>query len=283
MQTGFRTILVPVDFSVNTEVAISKAIELCDGPNATIHLLHVMRVAISGMSDIFGFFGRNSTNSLGHHAAMQRKMRYWMNFIQEANPGINTCSWVRYETSVEKAIYKKTREIRADLIVIGKNSQHRFFPFLNTVISSRIARKTHTAVLTVKPGSFDRSLKMVVVPFGEKFPEEKIEMINALRSKFRVHIRLLMLVEKGNDPDVLQISLLNVCQVLRSYQIDNISYEVIASHNKAWDILRYSWKVNADMLIVNPGVETKMSWFNKHLSDELPVQSQTQVLAISNA
>ena len=36
--------------------------------------------------------------------------------------------------------------------------------------------------------------------------------------------------------------------------------------------------VETDLLIVHPEAETKIGWFNKHISDELPVNSKTQVL-----
>ncbi|MFI5425435.1 MAG: universal stress protein, partial [Nitrososphaerales archaeon] len=43
-------ILVPVDFSENTEVAISKALEFCPAAinNCTIHLYHVQRIVLHG-------------------------------------------------------------------------------------------------------------------------------------------------------------------------------------------------------------------------------------------
>ena len=41
MSFSFKTILVPVDFSINTEVAINKAVEVADKDGANIHLLHI--------------------------------------------------------------------------------------------------------------------------------------------------------------------------------------------------------------------------------------------------
>ena len=41
MSKAFDNILIPVDFSINTEIAVKKAIELTEENNAVIHLLHV--------------------------------------------------------------------------------------------------------------------------------------------------------------------------------------------------------------------------------------------------
>ena len=40
----FKNILIPVDFSVNTEVAVKQAIELACTNGSTIHLLHVIKL-----------------------------------------------------------------------------------------------------------------------------------------------------------------------------------------------------------------------------------------------
>ena len=43
MSSLFKSILIPVDFSANTEVAVNQAIELACTNGSTIHLLHVIR------------------------------------------------------------------------------------------------------------------------------------------------------------------------------------------------------------------------------------------------
>ncbi|HLG39436.1 MAG TPA: universal stress protein [Chitinophagaceae bacterium] len=280
---NFNSVLIPVDFSVNTEVAILKGIELCQGPDPSIHLLHVQPIAPSDIFDFwrymagYPYYGREEQNE-----GARQKLKEWLFFIRQKRNDITTFFWIVYDNSVEKAIIKKTKTLQADLVIVAKNSQHSMLPFLNTVVSSRIAQKTGAAVLTVKPGALGLSMKMVVVPIGSGFPERKIEIINSLRSNFKIHIRLLILVEKSDDPELLQTSLLNICRVLRNRSQDNISYEVLRANNKGWDILNYCLKVNADLLIVQPESETRIGWLNKHISDELPVNSRTQVLAVGN-
>jgi nucleotide-binding universal stress UspA family protein len=50
MPFSFKTILVPVDFSINTEVAVNKALEVADKEGATIHLMHVLSDRVSRLS-----------------------------------------------------------------------------------------------------------------------------------------------------------------------------------------------------------------------------------------
>ena len=61
MQSGFKTILIPVDFTINTEIAVKKALEVADINEATIHLLHVLQENNSLVKDqTNGWMGHTS-------------------------------------------------------------------------------------------------------------------------------------------------------------------------------------------------------------------------------
>jgi len=42
----FRTILLPVDFEISTEMAVKKTLELSDPGQTVIHLFHVQKPAM---------------------------------------------------------------------------------------------------------------------------------------------------------------------------------------------------------------------------------------------
>jgi nucleotide-binding universal stress UspA family protein len=278
---SFNRILIPVDFTVNTEVAVKKAVELCEGPGMAIHLLHVPDLIPTSAFGYYRYLAKYSLNNDTEVSSeVKDKLEHWLDYIKKTRTDIDASYSIIYSNSVEKAIVAKSKSIAADLVIIGKNSQHSLLPFLNTVISGRIARRTGTSVLTVKPGALSNQVRTVVVPVGPMFPANKVAIINALGNKFRIHIRLLILVQKGDDPDSLQTSLLNVCRVLKNRSFNNTSYDVLKVGNKGWDILHYCQRVDADLLIVQ-GTEDRIGWMNKHISDQLPVNSKTQVLAVS--
>lgn len=280
---SFNRILIPVDFTVNTEVAVKKAIELCEGPGMAIHLLHVTGPVPTSPFGYYRYLIKNSSNDSPQPSpGIIEKLERWLAHIKEERSDIDLSYGVIQGSSVERAIIKTAKNIAANLVIIGKNSQHSLFPLLNTVVSGRIAKRTGLPVLTVKPGALSNSVRTVVVPVGPTFPANKIAVINSLGNKFRIHIRLLILVQKGDDPDSLQASLLNVCRGLKNRSFNNTSYDVLKAGNKGWDILHYCEKVDADLLIVQDS-EARVGWLNKHISDQLPVSSKTQILAVSQS
>jgi len=278
---SFNTILIPVDFTVNTRLAIAKGIQLCEGPNPEIHLFHVQSSIESGIP---GYF-RNLVSYFNdeheqHNFRLQQRLEECVTYIHKLKNNINTRYQISYSTFIEKAIADRAKEIAADLIIIGKNSQHSLFPFLNTVVPNRLAKRTGISVLTVKPGALLTPLRTVVVPISSKNPERKTTVINELRKKFYLNIRLLLLVQEGDDREKLQASLVNTCCRLQESSLDTIRYEILPAGKNNRDILSYCRKVDADLLIVHPEAETKIGWLNKHISDEIPVNSRTQVLAV---
>ena len=284
MNVSFNKILIPVDFTINTKVAIKKALALCEGPDTSIHLLHVVKISATNVISIYQYFANYSFTR--HEFDMRQEKQELENikaYIQNARPAIKTFTWLSFADSVETAIIEKAVELAADIIIIGKNSHHSWLPFLNTVVSSRIAKKSDVTVLTVKPGAIDNSIRTVVIPVDDSFPASKLAVINSIQKKFRIHIKLVaFLTGEGNSP-VLPASMLNAYRVLKTSPGAAVSYDVLYGANRARAILKYCKKVKADLLIVNPESETKIGWMNKHISDVLPVQSKTQILAVRPA
>src|SRR5436190_17528802 len=138
MFLSFKNILVPVDFSINTEVAVNKAIELIDDGEAIIHLLYV---------------NKNYSFKKEEHSDHEKKLKEWKESIEYDYPNIIAKISVVQSSSIQNAIQRNAREINADLIVIGQSSMHSWLPLLKTVLPMRLAASTAIAVLTVKPGA----------------------------------------------------------------------------------------------------------------------------------
>lgn len=283
MSFSFKTILVPVDFSINTEVAINKALELADKEGAAIHLMHVLSDKASRLS----VQNNKKTYDPIHtrpEPSIEQMITEWKSTIQEVNPHITVCCWIQHHASVQHSIEKKAEKLKADLIVIGKNSNHTWFPFLNTVLSSNLAKTTGCAVLTVKPGSLHNKVKTLVVPVTEDIPKRKMETIAALCKTIRLKVHLVSFMNQDNIPiEFSSTALLKLYQWLKDSLHCHVEYTVLHNENKARAVMLYAQKVNADMLLVNPVSETKLGWWNQHISDALAPDSKMQVLTVQRS
>lgn len=286
MGKRFATILIPVDFSVNTDVAISKALELSHSGECSIHLFHVQRIMIPNALQYMHYFltgySRHQVNaSIEESKGRLEKLK---SDIEDRRKDINVFTWVSFGEPVEQAIIQKAARLAADLIIIGKRSHHSNLTFLNTVVPSRLAAASGIPVLTSKPGSLNSEIKTVVIPVGPRFPASKLEILEALRKEAMLQIRLVVFLDDENDPSFSKQSLLNTFRTLKNQSANPVNYEVLKGNNKARALLMYCSKVGADVLIVYPGSETRIGvWVNSHISDLLPANSKTQVLAVKPA
>ncbi|MET0464317.1 MAG: universal stress protein [Chitinophagaceae bacterium] len=277
MSARFHTILIPVDFTLNTEVAIAKTLGLLENSDVAIHLLHVRRPSL---------FLRLLQRLAGapdqeFKARIAQRMEALVSRIHKAKPGIRVTTWIDNMQAVEKAISAKAVYVSADLLVIGKHSPGWGLPFGRKVIPARIAAATGVPVLTVKPGSLKNPIRTVVIPVGPKFPKKKLELLDAWRNTPECTIRLVSCLSHDKDDAYSKDSLLNTFRLLKTSWPGSVEYDVLRGNNHAKALLNYCKKVKADMLIVYPGEETNAGIFPaRYISDLLPSDSRTQILAI---
>ena len=282
MSFSFKTILVPVDFSINTVVAVNKAVQVADAHGAVIHLVHLIQAPLY-MNLTRAISSQDAIDRTSQLTAAQ-KLDQWKTSIEQAMPGISVVPWIVMNASIRETIEKKATEVKADLIVIGKKSSHSWFAFLNTVTPSALAYETGTAVLTVKPGAMYNDIKTIVVPVSGGVPRQKLETLSALVGKFKVKVHLVIYLEDGRRPEEEDASsLLKVYQWLQHSLNCPVEYSVLKGSNRARTLLQYAEKISADMVLVDPVSETHTGWLNTHISDWLPAHSKMQVLSVQPA
>ena len=276
MSFCFRTIVVPVDFSINSDIAINKALEMAE-EQAVLHLVHIMDHASFNLPVV----KLKKSPQPAERTSVGKMLQEWKDSIEDDFPEIEVRTWIVAASSVQQAIADKAKEVQADLIVIGKSSGHSWFPFLNTITSSELSQLTGIAVLTVKPGSLHNKIKTVVVPVTDHLTQNKIEVVSALCKRYKMKVYLVTFVNDNHVPEEFSASsLLQVYQWLKNTLHCSVEYAVLHGSNKARSILNYAEKINADILLVHPKSETRIGWWNRQISDVLPSQSKVQVLTV---
>jgi nucleotide-binding universal stress UspA family protein len=285
MARDFKSILVPADFSKNTDIAVSRALSLCPG-GGTLHLLHVQQTghgnAFLHLKTIFRGYSWKIVQA-GRNAS-ETKLAELKRSIEAARHDVRVYTGVCYGETVEQMISKKAVDLAVDLVVVGKHSRHSSLPHLNTVTPSKLALATGIPVLTVKPGSLYNTLKKVVIPVGIDFPAQKIAIMEALHNDPGPEILLVVFPYDKTNRAYSKQALLNTFKALKSRSANPVRYDVLEGKNKARALADYCTKIEADMVIVHPGTETRVgTWMNSHISDLLPANSRTQVLTVKAA
>ncbi len=130
---------------------------------SVIHLLHVVKSHESKN----GFSSETLKRATGkRHKCKEpgivEKLYQWKAVIEDTRPGAIVLIHLIQGNSIEDIIALKAAELNPELIIIAKNSHHKWFSF-KTVSPAKLARK-HIAFLQLKPGSLHHKIKSIVLP-----------------------------------------------------------------------------------------------------------------------
>ena len=280
MTSLFKSILIPVDFSGNTEAAVKQAIELACTNGSTIHLLHVIKSkTIWNVIPV----ANQSLLPLDKHYYPKKVMdelREWKYAIEAS------LSYCKVNTSVSEGfiygnIQDAVREIKPQLIIIGKNSNQKYFSLFNSLCPNRLAKSTGYPVLTVMRKTGDTRIKIIVIPVGSFIPNRKIELVIEFAKKYRAAVHLVTIPNKISILETKGNPFLETYRILKAGLTSPVEHHILKGNNLPKAILQYAECIAADLIFVNPGTETKISNLRgKHINDALTSSSKLKILSI---
>jgi nucleotide-binding universal stress UspA family protein len=259
---AFNTILIPVDFSQNTEIAVKKAAELAGRERAELHLLHVIR---------------RGTNP-------EARLEQLEQIIRTRYPALKIQTHMLNSRSVQRTIIECAKLQRPDLIVIGRSTpRRRWFPGRG-ISPDIIAKKSNCPVLTVKPGSAENRTRVILIPIRDFLPERKLEWAVLLAKRYRAQVHLLSIQNRQEtkgpeEPNVF----LKAYHQLRENLHHPIEYSATGQQSTAKATLNCAEHIMADMIVLNPETESGVIGLSgyRHISDLLKKDSRIQVLDIN--
>lgn len=141
----FKTIVVAVDFSEESEAALALAIELAQQSDATLHLINAYEV-IAATPPMMGVgIPSDLVNSLREASAKQ--MAEW---VERAEQGGVTAHGHLSPASPSLAIVATTEEVGGDLVVMGTRGLSGLKHVVLGSVAERTLRTSPCPVLTVK-------------------------------------------------------------------------------------------------------------------------------------
>ena len=151
--TGFERILVPMDYSEHSNVALSYAKELAAAEGARLHLLHVLEV---GTYPDF-YFPVQAAQMFDTPELEKRALAHLRDRLERA-PGPKMEASLRVEVGhpAQKIAEFAEEGVRADLVVIASHGRSTLQRVLLGSVAEGVIRRARTPVLIVK--SFGKSL-----------------------------------------------------------------------------------------------------------------------------
>jgi len=147
-----KKIMVPVDFSECSDVAMQYAAMLARRLNASVFLVHVIQPFTYGMTETF--------NLVDHYTALKTIAGP---LLDQARKKLSK-QGVSVETDLlsgpaHHEILKKAGRAKADLIVMGTHGRTGVEHFLMGSVAEKVVRLSSCPVLTVRPGKASKAAR----------------------------------------------------------------------------------------------------------------------------
>ncbi len=155
MNTPYDSILIPVDESLNTQKAVTKAIELAIPWRTTIHLVQLVKswknLKIPRPSDEFK---EMLDGDLDQYIAKLIDVMHWKDYIDNKCHGIAVRIHLRPGLSLKSLLIHTTQNQRTGLIIIASNRIGKSQLIGNRISASQLALKTGCNILSMKTDRF---------------------------------------------------------------------------------------------------------------------------------
>jgi len=126
--------------------------------------------------------------------------------------------------------------------------------------ANRIAEKTNIPVITIPENRRLTGLTSIVIPITDFLPVKKLMYGVYIAQRFNATIRLLGIEDSkdGNQAKKVQHYLKKSFQLIRDNCPVPVKMASVSGHNVADTVNDYAFKNAADLIIVNPGKQTRM-------------------------
>lgn len=241
-------IIVPVDFSEQSNIALSQSYNLARLTGSAITLLHVVD------EDMF-------SSMLSMFTDKEKQMELLMTGVKvkmdELAKDVHAKSGLEVEIRIEhgkiyEQVVKVAEELKANFIIMGTNGPttlRKKFIGSNAV---RVINEAHCPVITIKGKEHRSGCETIVLPLDlTKETKEKVGKCVEIAKFFNSQVKVVSVIETGDEFLINKLTR-QMEQVVDFIRDNNITCEGELLHHKnvSETVIEYCTKVKADLLII---------------------------------
>ena len=277
MTSAKNHILVPIDFSEQSFIALSQSYNLARLTKATLTLMHVMEESFQ-----LPFFSAKPLEK-----GLEKKVYKELDKLAQ---DVMSKIGVKVETLVSKGkvyeeIQKAAKKLKCTFIVMGTNGS-RFKNFIGSN-ALRVIRESQCPVITIRGKKHRPGCKHIVLPLDiSKETKEKVTKAIKFARLFGSAIHLVTILT--TDDEFIVNKLKRQMDQVHAFVMQHdvaCSVEYISGSDISEEVINYSKKIKADLILIM--TQQEMNWTNMFISSqaqeiincsEIPVMSVRPVV-----
>ncbi|MBC7424074.1 MAG: universal stress protein [Ferruginibacter sp.] len=281
MQKLFNKILIPVDFSPVSKRLLEKAVEMALQYNCTIHLLHVMPNYVAAYCALVRGGMMLPLDAIDDNPAIEKAMEKMCGHIPEKLKDASNPWYTIQAGNWDDAIINLVQADYFDLVLIDRESLLLSAKRI-ALDPDKIAQKTGVPVISLPAESRLGKLGSIVIPVTNFLPLRKLIYGIYMAQASNIVLKLVGIENKTNAK--VGYYLAKCFSLVRDNCSLQVELEMTESNNVAEGIKSFAGSHATDLIIVNPGTQTKMqSFFARLTRGSLQKYSIPPVLTVSPA
>lgn len=278
-QFQVNKILIPIDFSNASKLALEHAAHLCTAFKSELHLLHIYKTSTI---DVLPNLTATSA-SLPDYDSLREMVIHELNeigkkFSEKHNIGYNI---EVKQGSVSKGIIATAKDCGADLIVMGTHGVSGFEEFFLGSNAYRVVTSASVPVLTVQEKADKMGFENIVLPLdSSQHTRDKVSEVVALAEAFGSKIHIAQLMKEDDDKAIMN---LKVKQVQDHLDHKGISHEttILTHGNIASMTINFAQTVKADLIAIMTDQENYNGFFVGEYAQQIVNHSRIPVLSVT--
>lgn len=263
MSTDKQHIIVPIDFSEQSTIALSQTYNLARMSQADITLLHVIDEAL--FSSILHVFTNDNHEEL-LRAGIQAKLN---ELAKDAQSKSGLTFHTRIETGkIYEVVTSVASELNAAFIVMGTSGETSIKKKFIGSNAIRVISDAHCPVITIKGKQHRAGCNTIVLPLDlSKETKEKVVKCVEIARFFNSTIKVMTVVDT-KDEFLLNKLERQMDQVVDFIKTENLSCsgEFYQHKDISEGVLEYAGKVNADLIMIM--TQKELEWTEYFIGTE---------------
>lgn len=240
-----NTIIVPVDFSEQSIIALEQACNVAEVLDSTVVLLHI--------TDEPSFVFSASAKAAQEEREIEIRTRLNQMCIDIQSKRRIDCSYELKEGKIYEQIAEFSKEKEARFVIMGTNGSVGIKKKFIGSNALRVVKESEIPVITIKGQNHNKGIKTIVLPLDlTKETKQKTAKAIELAQAFHSQICIVTVLESNDEYVInnLQRQVNQIQGILTSNGIENTADMIEKNGSISDSILSYAKEKNADLIMI---------------------------------
>lgn len=254
--TAIKKILVPVDFTETSDIAVKEAVAMTELLDAELFLLHVVEY-----NEYYFSIVPDTLPMLPSLVTLEKGVKKKLEEVREKIKKNHSVTAKVFVTTghVHSEIIDFAEKKKIDLIIMGTHGASGYKEFFIGSNAQHVVTLSKVPVLTMCTEKSKPGFKNILIPIDDALhSREKVNLAIKVADIYNSRVHLMGFTEDAEEAGRIEIKLDSIKKISNSHKLSNKSV-IVYDGSLAKSALEYANKNKCDLIVINTGHESEIT------------------------